>query len=201
MINFLSLFFLIFSFILYEDCNSKTVNSSQDIINHKKSNKITLNSETRISANFIEINKKVENIILTGNVVIEDSESSLLSEKMTIIFEKKTAENKNAKIKKIFSDKKIKIFNKETTATGDSGYYDPINSIFVLENNVIVNNGISVANGEKFVYNLITKKGDLIGGNSLKPNNNSLKPKKTNNDRVTVIIGETIKEDMKNQIN
>jgi lipopolysaccharide transport protein LptA len=198
MMNFLSLFFLIFSFILPENCNSKTENTKSTINNYKKSNKITLNNDTKISANFIEINRKIGSIILTGNVVVDDGESSLLSEKMTIIFEKKTAENKNGKIKKIFSDKKIKIFNQETTAIGDSGYYDPINSIFVLENNVNVNNGISVASGEKFIYNLITKKGDLIGGNALKANNNnSSKPNKTNNDRVTVIIGETIKDDIK----
>jgi len=168
-----------------------------------KSTKITLNNETKISANFIEINRKIGNIILTGNVVIDDGESSLLSEKMTIIFEKKTAENKNGKIRKIFSDKKIKIFNQETTAVGDSGYYDPVNSIFVLENNVNVNNGISVASGKKFIYNLTTKKGDLIGGDALKSNNNSQssKPNKVNNERVTVIIGETIRDDIKKQIN
>ena len=193
--NFLSLFFLIFSFILSENCNSKPENT--------KSTKITLNNDTKISANFIEINRKIGNIILIGNVVIDDGESSLLSEKMTIIFEKKTAKNKNGKIKKIFSDKKIKIFNQETTAIGDSGYYDPVNSIFVLENNVNVNNGISVASGKKFIYNLITKKGDLIGGNALKSNNNSpsSQPNKVNNERVTVIIGETIKDDIKKQIN
>ena len=95
MMNFLSLFFLIFSFILSENCNSKPENT--------KSTKITLNNDTKISANFIEINRKIGNIILTGDVVIDDGESSLLSEKMTIIFEKKTAENKNGKIKKIFS--------------------------------------------------------------------------------------------------
>ena len=193
--NFLSLFFLILSFILSENCNSKPENT--------KSTKITLNNDTKISANFIEINRKIGNIILIGNVVIDDGESSLLSEKMTIIFEKKTAKNKNGKIKKIFSDKKIKIFNQETTAIGDSGYYDPVNSIFVLENNVNVNNGISVASGKKFIYNLITKKGDLIGGNALKSNNNSpsSQPNKVNNERVTVIIGETIKDDIKKQIN
>ena len=195
MMNFLSLFFLIFSFILPENCNSKPENT--------KSTKITLNNDTKISANFIEINRRIGNIILTGNVVIDDGESSLLSEKMTIIFEKKTAENKNGKIKKIFSDKKIKIFNQETTAVGDSGYYDPVNSIFVLENNVNVNNGISVASGKKFIYNLITKKRDLTGGDTLKSNNNipSSKPNKTNNERVTIIIGETIKDDIKKQIN
>lgn len=195
MMNFLSLFFLILSFILSENCNSKPENT--------KSTKITLNNDTKISANFIEINRKIGNIILIGNVVIDDGESSLLSEKMTIIFEKKTAKNKNGKIKKIFSDKKIKIFNQETTAIGDSGYYDPVNSIFVLENNVNVNNGISVASGKKFIYNLITKKGDLIGGNALKSNNNSpsSQPNKVNNERVTVIIGETIKDDIKKQIN
>ena len=96
----------------------------------------------------------------------------------------------------------IKIFNQETTAVGDSGYYDPVNSIFVLENNVNVNNGISVASGKKFIYNLITKKGDLIGGDPLKSNNNSpsSQPNKVNNERVTVIIGETIKDDINKQI-
>jgi len=33
-----------------------------------------------------------------------------------------------------------------------------------LEKNVIVNNGTSIASGNKFVYSLVTKKGNFIGG-------------------------------------
>jgi lipopolysaccharide export system protein LptA len=57
----------------------------------------------------------------------------------------------------------VKIFSEEFVGSGDSGFYDPGQNIFVLEKNVIVNNGTSIASGDKFLYDLTTKKGRFLG--------------------------------------
>ncbi len=51
-------------------------------------------------------------------------------------------------------------------ATGDKGFYKPQDESFIITDNVIFNDGTSIANGEKFIYNLVTKKGLLIGDKS-----------------------------------
>ncbi len=79
-------------------------------------------------------------------------------------------------------------------ATGDSGYYDPKEEIFVLENNVVVNNGSSIGKGEKFIYNLTTQKGNFAKQTSEevivdKTNASKVeKPKKKVDDRIIFVI-------------
>lgn len=116
----------------------------------------------------------------------------MLAEKMTVYyFEENEAKpvdenGKAASIKKIEAKEKVKISNADFVATGDYGYYDPIPNLFILQDNVVVNNGSSIAHGTKFVYNLNTKKGNLIGGEK-----QLLKDSLTPEDkRVVVIINE-----------
>jgi len=75
--------------------------------------------------------------------------------------DQKTA--KKSSIKRIEAEKDVKIFSTDMVAVGDSGYYDPQENVFVLENNVTVNNGSSIGRGDKFVYNLKTQKGNFVG--------------------------------------
>ena len=69
--------------------------------------------------------------------------------------------------KKIEAKNNVKIFNGEFIATGKYGFYNPDQNTVILKENVIFNNGTSIANGEKFTYDLKTKKGDLIGNKNL----------------------------------
>jgi lipopolysaccharide export system protein LptA len=77
--------------------------------------------------------------------------------------EKKSGADDESSIRRIDAKENVKIFSEEFVASGESGYYEPAKSIFVLEKNVIVNNGSSIASGDKFVYNTITKKGNFVG--------------------------------------
>ncbi len=71
--------------------------------------------------------------------------------------------NKNGKneIKNIQADKDVKIFASNFVATSEKGFYNPNKSIFILEDDVIVNNGDSIGVGDRFIYNLNTKKGEF----------------------------------------
>ena len=88
-------------------------------------------------------------------------------------------------IQRIEVKNNVKIFSDEFLATGKFGVYDPKKNNFILENDVVFNNGTSVAKGQKFVYDLNTKKGNLIG----KVSSNS-QIKKDDDHRVTVIIDD-----------
>jgi lipopolysaccharide export system protein LptA len=97
-------------------------------------------------------------------VTVEKDDSSLLANKMTVLYEEKSQSNsQKSSIKKIIAQDNVKIFSEDFVASGDSGYYEPSKNIFVLEKNVIVNNGTSIASGNKFIYDLVTKKGKFVG--------------------------------------
>jgi lipopolysaccharide export system protein LptA len=168
---------------------------------------------TRIRSDVIDIKRKSQIVDFLGNVVVEKDDSSLLAQKMRVIYEEKeektakkiTTENAEKKdeteksdrtrkteIKQIDATENVKIFSEEFVASGDIGYYKPKEDTFTLEKNVIVNNGTSIGSGDKFVYNLKTKKGNFIG----KKNETSI----TGNGgdkRVVIVIGDDLQTERK----
>lgn len=145
----------------------------------------------------MDIKRKSQTVNFIGNVVIEKQDSSLLSQKMTILYNEDKKQNvggrvdgeesqsKKSSIKKIYTDEKVKIFSEDFVATGDSGYYDPQADVFILEKNVVVNNGVSIANGDKFVHHISTKKSNFVG----RKEDSGPEDK-----RVVVILGDDAKE-------
>ena len=97
--------------------------------------------------------------------------------------------NDKSSIKRIDAKENVKVFGSEYIASGDTGYYDPNEDIFVLEQNVIVNDGTSIASGDKFIYNIKTKKGHFVGRQG-KESVKSNSVNKSEDKRVMVIIGE-----------
>lgn len=116
---------------------------------------------------------------------------------MTILYDEKKEKKKEdtepeekaseqSSIKKIYTDEKVKIFTQDFVATGESGYYDPKADTFVLEKNVMVNNGVSIAKGDKFIHHISTKKSNFVG---------QKQDKTTDEDkRVVVILGDDAKD-------
>lgn len=150
-------------------------------------------SPTRIRSDIIDIKRKSETVDFINNVVVEKDDSSLLAQKMTVLYNEKK-EGEKASIKRINARENVRVFSEEFIASGDFGYYDPKADIFVLEKNVIVNNGTSIASGNKFVYNLVTKKGNFIGAKdetSIRGNGGDK--------RVVVVIGNDLQERKKNK--
>ncbi|MBM3590524.1 MAG: hypothetical protein FJX30_04035 [Alphaproteobacteria bacterium] len=157
---------------------------------------------TTIRSDIIDIKQKSKKIDFIKNVIVEKQDSSLLANKMTVYYRDKNDQNfessNSSNIKEIKAFGEVKMFNDEYTASSDFAIFEPSKNIIVLEKNVIVNNGTSILNGESFVYNLETKKGQIFGEKKSKKiidksiNNNS------NSDRrVTVIIGDDINDQPK----
>lgn len=169
--------FFVFQIFLIYPANSKQLRPSQ----------------TRIRSDIIDIKQKSQKIDFIKNVVIEKDDSSMLADKMTIFYDSKEDKNTSSKknsIKKIEANTNVKIFSQDFVASGDSGYYDPKNNKFILQENVLVNNGTSIASGKEFVYDIKTKKGQFIGDKDLIKN----KEKSLKDGRIMVIINEDINE-------
>ncbi len=151
--------------------------------------------KTRITSNVMDIKRKSQTIDFLGNVVVKNGADSMVAQKMTVFYEddskmplnqqsSASKANKN-EIKKIEAEKDVKVFSADFVASSDFGYYDPVANLFILEKNVIVNNGDSIGTGEKFIYNLTTRKGDFVGkAVATKPNEDR---------RVVVVIGSETK--------
>ncbi len=189
-------------------CVSSNAQEGKNVVK-KSVAKPAKEAPTKIRSDIIDIKRKSQAVNFIGNVVIEKEDSTLLSQKMTVLYdeskenkknteavedtEEKTSEEnsapkpeKQSSIKKIYTDEKVKIFSDEFVATGDSGYYDPKEDTFVLEKNVVVNNGVSIAKGDKFIHHISTKKSNFVGQKEDK----TLDEDK----RVVVILGDDAKE-------
>ena len=138
----------------------------------------------------MDIKRKSQIINFINNVVVEKDDSSLLAQRMVVVYEEKKEPGAKSQIKRIDAKEDVKIFSEEFIASGDTGYYEPAQSIFVLEKNVIVNNGTSIASGDKFIYNTITKRGHFVG----KKNETSIAGNANSDKRVVVIIGNDLKD-------
>lgn len=153
-------------------------------------------SPTRIRSDIIDIKRKSQTIDFFDNVVVERDDSSLLARKMTVFYEQKDGSKaadsaqKKSSIKRIDAKENVRIFSRDFIASGDFGYYDPSKDQFVLEKNVIVNNGASIASGNKFVYSLITKKGVFVG-----PKDETSITGNGGDKRVVVVIGNDIQNE------
>lgn len=125
-----------------------------------------LKSETTtITSKYIDIKRKSQKIEFLENVVVKNASDMMTSEKMTVFYEESenNKENQNNKIDKIVSENNVKLFTADFVASSDQGYYNPNKEIFVLEKNVVVNNSDSIGTGDKFIYDLKTRKGNFIG--------------------------------------
>jgi lipopolysaccharide transport protein LptA len=143
---------------------------------------------TKITANFIDIKRKSEMVNLIGNVIVEKEDLSIKADNMVVYYyeNKGDQDDQGGKIKRIEAANNVKIFNGDITATGKYGFYNPDQNNLILEKNVIFNNGTSVAKGQKFIYDLKTKKGNLVGKKDVPTIN-----KTSNSDgRVVVIIDD-----------
>ena len=140
---------------------------------------------TRITSDIIDIKRKSQIMEFIGHVVVKKGLDTMLAERMLVFYEDDKnsemksfngapAANQPAKksaIKRIEAEQNVRVFSTDMVATGDSGYYDPQADIFVLEQNVVVNNGSSVGHGDKFVYSLKTQKGNFVGNKTEESSN------------------------------
>ena len=182
---------LAFILILLNFYAAKILNASDRPLAEIEREKKVINNQEMVTSvirsKFISIKRHSGIIEFFENVIIEREDTSFLSDKMIAYYDEEKKEKIGNKdeagiIKKIDAFGRVKIFNQEIVATGDTGSYDPSLGIFTIEENVIFNNGTSIANGKKFIYNINTKKSNLFGEES--------QAGQLKDSRVLIIIGE-----------
>ena len=182
---------LAFILILLNFYAAKILNASDRPLAEIEREKKVINNQEMVTSvirsKFISIKRHSGIIEFFENVIIEREDTSFLSDKMIAYYDEEKKEKIGNKdeagiIKKINAFGRVKIFNQEIVATGDTGSYDPSLGIFTIEENVIFNNGTSIANGKKFIYNINTKKSNLFGEES--------QAGQLKDSRVLIIIGE-----------
>jgi lipopolysaccharide export system protein LptA len=136
--------------------------------------------------------KKVKN--LPEEEFSDEENIEEVSEKTSATISVKTP-TKASGIKRIEAQNNVKIFNDEFLATGKSGVFNPKENNFILENDVMLNKGGSVARGQKFIYNLTTKKGNLTGQKDIQNLQENYKDSESDNQqeedgRVIMIIND-----------
>ncbi len=140
------------------------------------------NSQTKIKAQIINVKRNSNKIEFSQNAILENDDTSILADKI-IVFYDEDKDNETTSIKEAIAIDNVKIFNQEFVATGDNGLYNTKEESFTIKDNVIFNNGTSIAKGEKFIYNVKSKRGFLVG--------NAQNASKLKSDsRVIVIINE-----------
>lgn len=209
--------FLFLGIILSPYQQAKSESGKSKTVSSKK----TKEAPTKIRSDIMDIKRKSQTIDFLGHVVVEKEDSSMLANKMTVLYEEESAEKKpknpdtskaedflvkkettsvkkqSSSIKRIDAKENVKIFSEEFIATGDTGYYDPSANIFVLEKNVMVNNGISIASGNKFIYDIATKKGNFVGfKDEVTINKTEIKGYEKDK-RVVVVIGNDVQDQRK----
>jgi len=157
--------------------NKDSQSKSQKKDSQSKSQEVVT---TKITAKVIDIKRPSEEINFYHDVTVERGDVTIKAENMVVYYKEGQKEREGA-IKKIIAKNNVKIFHQEFTASSDLGVYNPATDNLTLEKNVVFNNGLSVAKGENFVYNLATQKGRLFGDKKQKLQN-------SNDGRVIVII-------------
>lgn len=138
-------------------------------------------SDVKIRSEIIDIKRKLQRIEFKKNVIVESGDSSLLADRMYVLYLEGSSKGQGS-VQKIIANDNVKIFAQDFTATGKKGHYDPKQDVFVLEEDVIVNNGLSIASGEYFLYDLKNEKGIFIGQKNVEQINDN------KDNRVKVII-------------
>ena len=117
----------------------------------------TSNQKIVVTAQSIHVYKNKNIIKLIKNASIKQNDTELKAEEVVIYM------NDNQSIKEIYFEKNIVLTDKEFTATGNKGYYYPdIGVIKVFESITVYKKGYKVY-GEKFIYNLNSEEGRLVG--------------------------------------
>jgi lipopolysaccharide transport protein LptA len=140
-----------------------------------KNNKV----KTDIKSKIITIFKNKNFIEFKEDVILTREDISFLSNQMLVFTDQNSKINNKIEIKLVKANGKVKIFNKEFIATGDSGIYDIDQGFFKIFGNVILNEGSKIANGDEFTYIIAEKKG-LLSSKNLEKN------------RPTIIINEDL---------
>jgi lipopolysaccharide export system protein LptA len=104
----------------------------------------------KIEANAFEVHDKDRYAIFTGNVVVQQGESTMRSRDMKVYYEG------SQRIRRLEALGGVIITNKDQKASGDLGVLDMATNTATITGNVVLTQGPNVMRGDKLVVDLKT---------------------------------------------
>jgi len=140
------------------------------------------NQPVHIEANTLEIHDKDSYAVFSGNVVVQQGDSTMRSREMKVHYEGSLREGQKATTEKPAPDQQtvrndasqrirrieaiggVIITNKDQKATGDFGVFDMRTNTATITGNVVLSQGPNVMRGERLVVDLKTGHSKLEAG-------------------------------------
>jgi len=117
-----------------------------------------------ITADQLEIIRKNEQAIFTGNVEAVQGNMKLQSDEMMVFYKMadNKKDNKGNSVSKVESKGNVVLSTPKETAHSERGIFDVSNNIIRLIGKVVLTSGKNVVKGEQLVYNLTTGQSRLL---------------------------------------
>lgn len=166
-----------------------------------KAPKISNNKPIRATANEIIIERSLNRATLLKNAKIVQKPITLKAEKIIIDYlEKKLKQEEGqSRLKEMKAYKDVEFITDTMYVTSDEGVYNAQNSILILSGNVVVIEGNTKAQGDKFIYNVATGESKIESALQIEDSSDILKDGKDG--RVIIILEEERIENQTNQNN
>ena len=117
-----------------------------------------------ISADRLEVKQKENIALFTGNVVVSQSEMSLVSDRITVFYQGDRAENTSSSISRLDASGNVVMTSPTETIRSTWGVYDFAEKIITLGGNVEFNNADGQIKSPRLQVNLATGQITMDGG-------------------------------------
>ncbi len=126
----------------------------------------------KIEADQLDVRETDQAAIFTGNVFVQQGDSTLRSSKLTVFYDNKPAAKGEApaaaassqagrNIRRIEAEGSVVVQSKDQHATGDRGIFDLPSNTVTVTGNVVLTQGQNVLRGTKLVVDLTTQQSKL----------------------------------------
>ncbi|MFC5067573.1 LptA/OstA family protein [Flaviflagellibacter deserti] len=127
----------------------------------------------KIEADRLDVRESDQAAIFTGNVFVQQGDSTLRSSKLTVFYDNKPAAKGAApaaaaassqagrNIRRIEAEGSVVVQSKDQHATGDRGIFDLPSNTVTVTGNVVLTQGQNVLRGNKLVVDLTTQQSKL----------------------------------------
>ena len=127
-----------------------------------------------VESDFLEIRDNERKSVFIGNVYAQDDRLEVWSQEMVLQFF-----DESNKIKQIYANNNVKVFDGEITATSEEATYDVTNKIVKMTGNIHVKEGDNIVTCDELILDL-EKSTSIMKSNSL----NKVKARILNNNLV-----------------
>lgn len=165
---------LLLSLPLLAVLSASPVLAQQSVTNAFKGFSGRSDQPVKIEANQLDVRESDQAAIFTGNVFVQQGDSTLKSSKLTVFYDNTPAAKGAApapaaaagpqgsrNIRRIEAEGNVVVQSKDQHATGDRGVFDLPSNTVTVTGNVVLTQGQNVLRGNRLVVDLTTQQSKL----------------------------------------